>query len=71
MDKFFTIVSRVLKIDRNKIDLSASRDSLREWDSLTHIKLLCELEEEFGIDIPIEEIPSIRKLEDFLKYLEV
>jgi acyl carrier protein len=71
MDKFFTIVSRVLKIDRNKIDLSASRDNLREWDSLTHIKLLCELEEEFGIDIPIEEIPSIRKLEDFLKYLEV
>jgi acyl carrier protein len=71
MDKFFTIVSRVLKIDSNKIDLSASRDSLREWDSLTHIKLLCEVEEEFGIDIPIEEIPSIRKLEDFLKYLEV
>jgi acyl carrier protein len=71
MDKFFTIVSKVLKIDMGKIDLSASRDNLREWDSLTHIKLLCELEEEFGIDIPIEEIPSIRKLEDFLKYLEV
>lgn len=71
MDEFFTIVSKVLKIDIDKIDLSASRDNLPQWDSLTHIKLLCELEEEFDIDIPIEEIPSIRKLEDFIKYLEV
>ncbi len=71
MDEFFTIVSKVLKIEREKLDLSFSRDDLPQWDSLTHIKLLCELEEEFDIDIPIEDISSIRKLEDFIKYLEV
>jgi acyl carrier protein len=29
------------------------------WDSLTHIKLVMELEREFGIEIAPDEIPSL------------
>lgn len=32
-----------------------------DWDSIAHLNLVVALEEEFGIDISIDEIPHIYK----------
>ena len=38
----------------------ASVDTVEEWDSLRSITLVAVLEEEFAVEIPLEELPELR-----------
>ena len=51
-EKLLEIVSIVLGIDKNNINLNTNREDIEEWDSLNHIRLVAEVEEYFGISIP-------------------
>lgn len=50
-----------------KIDSNTSRDNTPEWDSLAHLNLIIELEEEFGIEFNREEIPLLDNVDKILK----
>lgn len=67
-DKFLDIVASVLRVKREDLNMNLKREDLKSWDSLAHIALVAELEEEIGIEIPIEEVPNIKGLNDFKKY---
>ena len=41
-----------------------------KWDSAAHLILMSEIEEQFGVEIPIEKVGSIKCLHDFLNFLE-
>ena len=68
-DKILDIARRVFDIEITEEFLDKDRDEIEEWDSLAHVQLVAEVEEEFGIEIPFEEIQKIRRLSDFTKYL--
>ena len=61
-------IANILKINRDEINMELKKDDLPSWDSLAHIALVAELEEELNIEIPIEEVPYINCLNDFKKY---
>ena len=42
----------------------------KKWDSLMHMRLVMEIEEEYDVEIPIEEVPTIKTLNDFYKYTQ-
>ena len=44
--------------------------TIEKWDSLMHMRMVMEIEEEYDVEIPIEEIPNIKTLKDFYKYIE-
>ena len=67
-DKFLEIVENVLRVKKEKLNMDMTRKDLETWDSLAHIALIAELEEELGVEIPIEEVPNIKALKDFKKY---
>jgi Acyl carrier protein len=69
MDKLFDIASEIFEVERGLLSLDTSREAFEKWDSLAHLNLVAEFEEEFGVVIPFEDIVHIKKLEDFLKYL--
>jgi acyl carrier protein len=68
-EKLIQIATNVLDIKQENISLNSSREDIDEWDSLAHLNLIAEIEEQFGVKIPFEEIHEIRKLSDFLKYI--
>ena len=41
------------------INEESSQDSIEQWDSMKHLDLIVALEEEFGVDIPIEEVGNM------------
>lgn len=69
-NKLIEIASKVFGINKEDIFLESSNKDIKQWDSLAHLNLISEVEEQFGITIPLEEIPNIRKLSDFLMYLK-
>lgn len=45
---------------------TASRGSIPQWDSVNHLRLVMEAEEAFGVSFPIERIPELRTIDDFI-----
>jgi len=49
-------IADVLKVE---IDENTMKAEVPSWDSLRHIQLIMEVEEAFGVEIPIERVPDI------------
>ncbi len=46
------------------LDSTSSKD-IEDWDSVAHIKLVLSLEQEFSIRLTIDEVASIKTVDDF------
>ena len=66
--KLLEISKNILKKD--DIDLYTPRNQIETWDSLGSVMLIAEIEDNFEVSIPIEDIANISCLADFLKYLK-
>jgi acyl carrier protein len=55
-DRIFDVMSITFEIPMDKLNENSSKDDIEEWDSLKHLNLVLALEEEFGINIPDEEV---------------
>ena len=63
------IVAEVLQLDREDVSPDLQRDDVENWDSLGHLRIIAELEEQLQITIPIEDFGHIQRVGDFEKYL--
>jgi len=64
-EKLQSVFRRVFRCETGPSNFSVS--DLREWDSLTHIKLIMELELAFGITIGPEDILMLFSDSDTIK----
>jgi acyl carrier protein len=63
-------VANVLNVKTEDLSYESSMHEIEEWDSLNHLRLVSEVEESFGIEIPFDEMKNITKIKDFLKYFK-
>ncbi|AEV70518.1 acyl carrier protein [Acetivibrio clariflavus] len=70
MEKLLDIVAEVLNVDKSQISLNTSRDEIAAWDSLNHVRLIAELEEQLNITIPFEAVSGIKKVSDILEFVK-
>ena len=68
-ESFIAFVADI--IDVTKINLDTTYGAIDNWDSLMHMRLVLEIESEYQIEIPINEIPKINSLRDFYKYIQI
>jgi acyl carrier protein len=69
-DRLIAIVAAALRVPTEKLTLETGPGDVEAWDSLAQINIVSEIEAEFGVSIPIEQVPEIRHIRDFLPYLE-
>ena len=65
-EEFFALAARVFGTDRASIGGATAYESIPGWDSVNHLRLVMETEREFGVKYPLERIPSLMTLNDFL-----
>ena len=70
MQDFIRFVADVMEVDPSEISEETKRGEHEKWDSLMHLRLVMEIEEEYDIEIPIDEVPNIATIGDFYKYIE-
>ena len=66
-EAFVAFAAGVLKVPRGSLSGETECGSIPEWDSVNHLRLVMEAEPRFGVHYPLETIPSIKKLDDFLR----
>lgn len=70
MQDFINFVASVMEVDPSEINEDTAYGSIEKWDSMMHMRLVMEIEEEYDIDIPIDEVPNIRTIKDFYNYID-
>ncbi len=70
MQDFINFVARVMEIDSSEINEDTAYGQHEKWDSLMHMRLVMEIEEEYDVEIPIDEVPHIKTIKEFYQYIQ-
>lgn len=60
------LVCEVLQFEASRLDEDLCRDAVESWDSVTHLRLIMDIEEMFGITLDYEiaaELQSLSQIE--------
>jgi acyl carrier protein len=63
-DKVYEIVNKILLIDKEKITDSLSRKDVEDWDSMTHLIIISEIEQTFEIILSDDDIADMNSVAD-------
>ena len=66
---FEDIILKILLLEKEQMHDNVSRDDLEEWDSMTHLALVSELEQVFDIILSDDEVTEIQTIGDIKKTL--
>ncbi len=66
-EELIAFAGKVLKVDPATLSLDTGYGTIPEWDSVNHLRLVMETEREFGVRYPLERIPRLTTLADFLE----
>lgn len=70
LDQIKEILKDTMDIDESKITLDAKLKEDLELDSLDSVELVMSAEEEFGIEIPDEDVMNFKTVNDIVNYIE-
>lgn len=70
LEKIKEIVADQLGIDEDDIKLESNFKEDLEADSLDLFELVMALEEEYGVEIPLEDLEKIATVNDIIEYLK-
>ena len=69
-EKIRKILSDQLEIDEESITMESDLVEDLKADSLAIVELIMDLEQEFDMDIPDEELPKVTTVKDVASYIE-
>ncbi|MEW6195427.1 MAG: acyl carrier protein [Bacteroidota bacterium] len=72
--KLIFLIAKHFNLKQKDVNLNTSKDLIEDWDSLEHIKLILEIEEEFKIKFPLDVVPniiSVRAIKNEIEKLKV
>ena len=70
LEKMKTIIAEQLSVDADSIQADSNFKEDLGADSLDLFELVIALEEEFGVEIPSEDLESIATVNDVMEYLK-
>ena len=70
MQEFIKFIEGVMEVEPGSLTEETAYGQNEKWDSLMHMRLVMEIEEEYDVEIPIDEVPNIKTLKDFYQYIE-
>ncbi|MHA1770115.1 MAG: acyl carrier protein [Candidatus Thorarchaeota archaeon] len=68
-ERLVEIISKVLLLDPEQVTDDLRRKEYEPWDSMAHLVLISEIENEFGIFFEDEEVADIWTVGDLRKVL--
>ncbi len=68
-DKLYGIIVDILEIDKMCLSKETKIEDIPEWDSLAHIRIIAEIEEELNIQIPLNKVMDIATIADLIGYI--
>jgi len=68
--KFRECIVRALKLRGEEYRADLRIGDIEQWDSVAHLDLMSEIEQEFGVRFDLDEITTLTSLPELLSRLE-
>jgi Acyl carrier protein len=68
-EKFLEFVADVMDVDASEVSMETVYKDFYAWDSLMMMTLVMELEAEYDVSIPVEELNDVKKLSDLFELI--
>lgn len=66
--------NRIKKILENVLEISVDENisslNCEDWDSMNQVNIILELQEEFGIKIPMDDVMKLNSYSSILDYIK-
>ena len=66
-EKIITLIEDILKVPAGTITEETVIEDVEQWDSLAHVMIIGELEEQLKISIPLDEAVEIGSVKELLE----
>ena len=63
------IIEDVLDDDSVEISINSTTDNTDGWDSLSHILIMSDVEDEFDIDIPTNIMQKLKSVNEIVNFI--
>ncbi|MDC0953302.1 acyl carrier protein [Porticoccaceae bacterium] len=73
-DNVIQVIANIIKVTPDEIAADIGGFSLGKvsgWDSLAHLAIMTEIEDEYDLDLSIDEMEELNSVAKILKFLEV
>ena len=68
-EKLKKVMADIFEIPEGTIDETTSQESLAEWTSLAHLRLITELEVNFGVNVSMEDALTLTSYPKLVQHL--
>lgn len=66
-EKIITLIEEILKVPAGTITEDTMMEDVEQWDSLAHVMIIGELEEQLGVVIPLDEAVELTGMKELLE----
>ena len=66
-EKIIKLIEDILKVPAGTITEDTMIEDVEQWDSLAHVMIIGQLEEELGVSIPLEEAIELKGMRELLE----
>lgn len=66
-EKIIKLIEEILKVPAGTITEDTMIEDVEQWDSLAHVMIIGQLEEELGVSIPLEEAIELKGMRELLE----
>ncbi len=66
-NKIKKILEEVLDVEINE---NISSENCEDWDSMNQVNIVLELQDEFGIKIPMDDVMKLNSYSNILEYIK-
>lgn len=70
MKNFLEFIAGIFGVGPSEISEETAYGDFEKWDSMMMLRLVMEIEEEYGAEIPIDEVPNVKTLGDLYRYVQ-
>ena len=64
------IFQDILDVKKGTISLKTTSSDIDQWDSVATVNIIVALEEEFGIKFKLEDIQTVKTVQDFVELVQ-
>ena len=69
-EKLFILISEIINISTNDLNMESGPQSTPEWDSLAHLTIIAAVESKYNISFNMNDIISIKSVSDLKKIID-
>ena len=61
----------ILDVKKGTVSLETTSSDIDQWDSVATVNIIVALEEEFGIKFKLEDIQTVKTVQDFVELVQL